>query len=34
LILLHSVNKWADAKTLFDFGFEQFRREGNGTPPN
>ena len=34
LILLHSVNKWADAKTLFDFGFEQFRREGNSTPPN
>ena len=34
LILLHSANKWADAKMLFDFGFEQFRREGNGTPPN
>ena len=34
LILLHSVNKWADARTLFDFGFEQFRREDNRTPPN
>ena len=33
LILLHSVNKWTDAKTLFDFGFEQFRREGNGPAP-
>jgi D-alanyl-D-alanine carboxypeptidase (penicillin-binding protein 5/6) len=29
LILLHSANKWADAQTLFDFGFEQLRREGN-----
>ena len=26
LILLHSANKWTDAKALFDFGFEQFRR--------
>lgn len=34
LILLHSVNKWADAKMLFDFGFEQFRREDNGRPSN
>jgi D-alanyl-D-alanine carboxypeptidase len=34
LILLHSTNKWTDARALFDFGFEQFRREGNGTPPN
>lgn len=24
LILLHSANKWTDAKALFDFGFEQF----------
>ena len=29
LILLHSVNSWTDAKMLFDFGFEQLRREGN-----
>jgi D-alanyl-D-alanine carboxypeptidase len=29
LILLHSANKSADAKMIFDFGFEQFRREGN-----
>lgn len=29
LILLHSVNSWADAKALFDFGFEQFRRGDN-----
>ena len=29
LILLHSANKWTDAKALFDFGFEQFRREEN-----
>jgi serine-type D-Ala-D-Ala carboxypeptidase (penicillin-binding protein 5/6) len=29
LILLHSTDKWADARTLFDFGFEQLRREGN-----
>lgn len=28
LILLHSVNSWNDAKALFDFGFEQVRREG------
>jgi len=27
LILLHSANKWTDAKALFDFGFAQFRRE-------
>jgi D-alanyl-D-alanine carboxypeptidase len=27
LILLHSVNSWTDAKALFDFGFEQLRRE-------
>ena len=33
LILLHSTNKWVDAKTLFDFGFEQFLREGNGPAP-
>jgi D-alanyl-D-alanine carboxypeptidase len=26
LVLLHSANKWTDAKALFDFGFEQFRR--------
>lgn len=25
LILLHSANSWADAKVLFDFGFEQLR---------
>ena len=30
LILLHSPNKWRDAVALFDFGFEQCRREGNG----
>jgi D-alanyl-D-alanine carboxypeptidase len=24
LVLLHSVNKWVDARTLFDFGFAQF----------
>jgi D-alanyl-D-alanine carboxypeptidase (penicillin-binding protein 5/6) len=30
LILLHSANKWTDAKALFDFGFAQFRREDNG----
>jgi len=29
LILLHSANKWNDAKALFDFGFEQFRPEEN-----
>ncbi|MGD0616016.1 MAG: D-alanyl-D-alanine carboxypeptidase family protein [Verrucomicrobiota bacterium] len=29
LILLHSANKWVDARTLFDFGFEQLRREGS-----
>ena len=34
LILLHSTNKWADAKTLFDFGFEQLRRENNDPAPN
>jgi serine-type D-Ala-D-Ala carboxypeptidase (penicillin-binding protein 5/6) len=28
LILLHSVNSWTDARMLFDFGFEQLRREG------
>lgn len=28
LILLHSANKWADAEALFDFGFEQTRRQG------
>ena len=28
LVLLHSANKWTDAETLFDFGFEQIRREG------
>jgi D-alanyl-D-alanine carboxypeptidase (penicillin-binding protein 5/6) len=27
LILLHSVNSWTDARMLFDFGFEQLRRE-------
>ncbi len=27
LILLHSANKWTDAKALFDFGFAQLRRE-------
>lgn len=27
LILLHSANSWSDAKALFDFGFEQLRRE-------
>ncbi len=31
LILLHSTNKWADATALFDFGFEQLRREGKGS---
>jgi D-alanyl-D-alanine carboxypeptidase len=31
LILLHSADKWADARALFDFGFEQFRREENGS---
>ena len=30
LILLHSVNSWADARVLFDFGFEQLRREEYG----
>ncbi len=30
LILLHSANKWTDAKALFDFGFAQFRREKTG----
>jgi len=25
LILLHTPNKWADARALFDFGFEQLR---------
>ncbi len=30
LILLHSANKWADATALFDFGFEQLRREQTG----
>ena len=29
LILLHSANKWADAKTLFDFGFEQVLKDAN-----
>jgi D-alanyl-D-alanine carboxypeptidase (penicillin-binding protein 5/6) len=29
LILLHSVNSWNDAKMLFDFGFEQLRRQGD-----
>jgi len=29
LILLHSANKWADAKTLFDFGFEQVLKGAN-----
>ena len=29
LILLHTANKWADARTLFDFGFEQTRRGAN-----
>ena len=29
LILLHSANKWTDARALFDFGFEQFRRGEN-----
>ena len=28
LILLHSTSSWNDAKVLFDFGFEQLRREG------
>ena len=28
LVLLHSANKWTDAETLFDFGFEQIRHEG------
>jgi len=27
LILLHSADKWDDAKVLFDFGFDQTRRE-------
>ena len=27
LILLQSANKWADATALFDFGFQQLRRE-------
>ena len=27
LILLHSANSWADAKVLFDFGFEQLRED-------
>ncbi len=30
LILLHTPNTWADARTLFDFGFEQLRHERNG----
>lgn len=30
LILLHSVNSWADARVLFDFGFEQLRRDEGG----
>ncbi|MGO8836169.1 MAG: D-alanyl-D-alanine carboxypeptidase family protein [Limisphaerales bacterium] len=34
LILLHSPNTWADARTLFDFGFAHFRHEDIGTPPN
>jgi hypothetical protein len=34
LILLHSANKWTDAKALFDFGFAQFRREENGLAGN
>jgi serine-type D-Ala-D-Ala carboxypeptidase (penicillin-binding protein 5/6) len=29
LILLHSVNSWNDARMLFDFGFEQLRRQGD-----
>ena len=28
LVLLHSANKWTDAQALFDFGFEEIRREG------
>ncbi len=31
LILLHSADKWTDATALFDFGFEQLRREENGS---
>jgi D-alanyl-D-alanine carboxypeptidase len=30
LILLHSANKWDDARALFDFGFAQLRHEENG----
>lgn len=30
LILLHSSNKWTDATSLFDFGFEQLHRKENG----
>jgi D-alanyl-D-alanine carboxypeptidase len=30
LILLHTANKWTDARALFDFGFAQFRREETG----
>jgi D-alanyl-D-alanine carboxypeptidase len=33
LILLHSANKWIDAKALFDFGFAQFRREEISSTP-
>jgi len=31
LILLDTPNSWADARTLFDFGFEQFPRDKNRT---
>jgi D-alanyl-D-alanine carboxypeptidase len=33
LILLHSADKWTDAKTLFDYGFEQLRRKTDERAP-
>lgn len=29
LILLHSADKWTDARALFDFGFEELRRQSS-----
>ena len=34
LILLQSANKWADATALFDFGFQQLRRDGAAPSKN